>query len=69
MFAEHILGSASGHYFYSVDHTLSYWETAPLSERELHAFKARLKPHEFVVMINEKARIPLPVVRRVFGAG
>jgi hypothetical protein len=66
MFAEHVLKDQSNQYFYSIDRSLNHWSEEHLTEEGLREFKRKLEPHVAVVMINEKARIPLSTIRRVF---
>ena len=66
VFAEHVLGDASGHYFYDVDRSLNHWALDDLDTDALRQLKAQLAPHVAVVMINEKARIPISRIRQVF---
>jgi hypothetical protein len=66
MFVEDILKESSGQYFYTLDKSLNHWSEEPLSEAELALLKQKLAPDDVVVMINEKARIPVERIRRVF---
>jgi len=66
VFAEHVLKENSGQYFYSIDRSLNHWSQEHLTEKELAGLRAKLEPHVAVVMINEKARIPVEWIRTAF---
>lgn len=66
VFVEHVLKEAAGHYIYDVDRSLNHWALDDLDKAALQRLKAQLAPHVAVVMINEKARIPISRIREVF---
>lgn len=66
MFATQVLGERSGHYADPLDHTLCHWDTTPLDEAGLRAFKAQALPHQHSVMISAKSHTPVELIRRVY---
>ena len=66
MFAEHVLGEASGQYFSTLDRSLNYWSEKKLDDAGLRELRTKLEPKDVIVMINEKAHIPVSEIRRVF---
>jgi hypothetical protein len=66
MYAEYILGEASGQYFHPEEPCLNYWPESPTDERGLLNLKDKLEPHMCLVMINARANIPMTLIRKVF---
>jgi len=66
MFAEHVLGEASGQYASPIDESLNHWTVDFLDEVGLRELKSKLEPQVAIVMISAKARISASVIRRVF---
>jgi hypothetical protein len=66
MFAEHILKESSRQYLSANARTLSYWSETPLNDDELREFRQKLAPDDFLVTLNEHAKISPTAIRRAF---
>ena len=67
VFIEHVIGEKnSGHYFDPTVRTLDYWGTAPMTEAQLVAMKARLTDQHIGAMISAKSNTSAELIRKVF---
>lgn len=66
MYANRVLGEASGHWNDDKIRTLNHWTPAPLDMAGLQELKSRLSPEYHSVMVSAKSRTPVADIRKVF---
>lgn len=66
LFVTELRGSHSGHWHDPLERTHCYWQTIPLDETALRAFKAQQEPHHHSVMISAKSSTSVESIRNVF---
>lgn len=68
IYVEHLLGfEAAGHYPLDRNLTHEYWPESPMSPEELKHFGESVPADKSLVMINARARTPVPLIRAAFG--
>jgi hypothetical protein len=66
MYCDLILGDRAGHYPTTVTETLSHWTQDTLGPAELRRLRESLREEHVLVMVNEKSRTSIEVLRDAF---